>query len=59
MTLRISNQSWVWFVLLATLIFLANFSLYRVEFTQPITPMITIGSFLDFIVTIPILAYFY
>ena len=58
MTLRISNQSWVWFVLLATLILLANFSLYRVEFTQPITPMITIGSFLDFIVTIPILAYF-
>ncbi|MGE6259611.1 hypothetical protein ACQKCU_17265 [Heyndrickxia sporothermodurans] len=52
------NQKIIWLISFISIILIANFSLYRIELNEPITPLVTIGSLLDFIVVIPLLVYF-
>ncbi|MBS4172773.1 hypothetical protein [Bacillus sp. FJAT-49736] len=58
MTIRISNQRIAWYIILISLILLANYSLYHTDTVKPLPNGVIIGSFLDFMIVIPLTTYF-
>lgn len=54
----ISKKNWLWFSILLTVVISANFSIYNLEMMQPVPKGIVLGSLFDFIIVIPLIAYF-
>ncbi|WP_255301643.1 hypothetical protein [Bacillus sp. AFS040349] len=54
-----TKKSWISFFILLSLIIAANTMLYRVEFMKPLPNGVALGSLFDFIIVIPLLAYFF
>ncbi|KMY55240.1 hypothetical protein AC623_15970 [Bacillus sp. FJAT-27231] len=59
-TARVSSPQWKWFLALAGIIVLANFSAHHlIPLPAHEMKFVTMGSLLDFIIVIPLLAYFF
>ncbi|WHY66895.1 hypothetical protein [Neobacillus sp. SuZ13] len=57
MTLPI--KKWFWFSFILALVVCSNFLIYRLESLGPIPTGMALGSLFDFIITIPLLVYFF
>lgn len=58
MTNFLKRPKWLWFGVLTCLILLSNYTLYRTTLFDPVPDKAAVGSLLDFLVVVPILAYF-
>ncbi|MEH7074298.1 hypothetical protein [Neobacillus drentensis] len=57
--ISLSKNKWFWFSLLLALVISSNLLIYRLESLGPLPTGMVIGSLFDFIVTIPLLVYFF
>lgn len=54
-----TNKKWFWFSFILALVVCSNFLIYRLESLGPIPTGMALGSLFDFIITIPLLVYFF
>ena len=57
--LSVSKTKWVWFSFLLTLVISSNVLIYRTDIIKSIPSEVVIGSLFDFIITIPLIVYFF
>jgi len=57
--LSISRTKWIWFCLLLTLVVSSNILIYQLNIMQPLPNQVALGTLFDFIITIPLLTYFF
>lgn len=57
--LTISKRKWAWFCLLVALVISSNFIIYRLTILQPIPKEVALGTLMDCIIILPLLAYFF
>ena len=55
----VRNRKYVWFFGLLTLVISSNFLLYRLDLMQPLPSEVALGTFVDFMIIIPLLTYFF
>ncbi|MCM3244037.1 hypothetical protein M3598_14895 [Cytobacillus oceanisediminis] len=58
MTISLKRPKWLWFGVLTCLILLSNYTLYRTPLFDPVPDEAAVGSLFDFLVVVPLLAYF-
>ncbi|MFJ7726097.1 hypothetical protein ACIQXV_08010 [Neobacillus sp. NPDC097160] len=54
-----SKNKWLWFGLLLSLVICSNVLVYRAEWAGPLPSGMALGSLFDFMITIPLLVYFF
>jgi len=57
--LSFSKKKWIWFSFLLVLVLSANVFIYRTDIIKPIPSEVVLGSLFDFIITIPLIVYFF
>ena len=57
--LSVSKTKWVWFSFLISLVISSNMFIYRTDIIKPIPSEVVLGSLFDFIITIPLITYFF
>ncbi|MBP0726932.1 hypothetical protein J5Y03_17375 [Bacillus sp. RG28] len=57
--ISISRTKWMWFYLLLTLVVSSNILIYQLTIMQPLPNQVALGTLFDFIITIPLLTYFF
>ena len=57
--LSVSKTKWVWFSFLLTLVISSNVFIYRTDIIKSIPSEVVLGSLFDFIITIPLIVYFF
>ncbi|WP_026568284.1 hypothetical protein [Bacillus sp. UNC41MFS5] len=57
--ISLSKNKWLWFTVILSLVIGSNLLIYRLESLGPLPTGMAIGSLLDFIITIPLLVYFF
>lgn len=57
--LSLPKVKWKWFTFLVLLVGSTNLLIYRLDFMQPLPKEVALGSLFDFIITIPLLTYFF
>lgn len=55
----LARNRWIWFFVLLTLVITSNFTVYRMDSLAPVPAGVAIGSLFDFLVTIPLMVYFF
>jgi membrane protein YdbS with pleckstrin-like domain len=54
-----SKNKWLWFCVVLALVICSNLLIYRLESLGPLPTGIALGTLFDFIITIPVLVYFF
>jgi len=57
--LTVSKNKWLWFGLILSLVISSNILIYRLEWEAPLPTGVVLGSLFDFLITIPLLVYFF
>jgi len=57
--LTVSKIKWLWFGLLLSLVVSSNILIYRLKWEAPLPTGVVLGSLFDFLITIPLLVYFF
>ena len=57
--ISLSKNKWLWFTVILSLVIGSNLLIYRLESIGPLPTGMALGSLFDFIITIPLLVYFF
>jgi hypothetical protein len=57
--MALTKTKWVWFISLLSLVIGSNILLYQLDSMQPLSTEVALGSLFDFLITIPVITYFF